>query len=243
MFAFNILVLILAVIAPISQARPLKKRIAQTIDASTAQWEQACLAAGGADKCNPLSQTAFMTLLAAAGPCDQQNAADQMIDLAKTLSNSSDMVKFTQIFVQQPRNSPDSFSIPYCQSAPKNSELNGLFQCQFDGTKATFTGNLAAGAQGTVPFGLASLNPPKSCPANTAGGVADGTQLVDITQDPGLGNVKGGSGNSTSSAAGGGASSVGSSTAAASSSVIASATGASAIASSTSGAAPSCGSN
>ena len=27
-----------------------------------------------------------------------------MIDLAKTLNNDADMIKFTQIFVQQPRN-------------------------------------------------------------------------------------------------------------------------------------------
>ncbi|EJD03734.1 uncharacterized protein FOMMEDRAFT_167061 [Fomitiporia mediterranea MF3/22] len=196
MVASSILALVLAASASTSWAGPLNKRIAQTIADSTAKWEQACTAAGGADKCNPLSQTAFMTLLAAAGPCDQQNAGDQMIDLAKQLNNNADMIKFTQIFVQQPRNSPDSFSIPYCQQAPKNSELNGLFQCQFDGTKDTFTGNLQAGAQGTVPLGLQSLNPPKSCPANPQGGIADGTQLVDVTQDPGLNNIKGGSGNS-----------------------------------------------
>lgn len=146
------------------------------------------LAAGGADKCNPISITAFTTLLAAAGPCDQQNAGDQMIDLAKTLNNDADMIKFTQIFVQQPRNSPDSFSIPYCQQAPKNEELKGLFQCQFQGVKPEFVGNLQPGAQGTVPFGLSSpVNPAGSCPAHTSGGIADGSQLVDITQDPGVG--------------------------------------------------------
>lgn len=109
-----------------------------------------------------------------------------MIDLAKTLNNDQDMIKFAQIFVQQPRNSPDSFSIPYCQQAPKNSELDGLFQCQFQGTKDTFVGNLQPGAEVTVPFGLTSLATPKSCPANPNGGIADGTQLSDITQDPGL---------------------------------------------------------
>ena len=109
-----------------------------------------------------------------------------MIDLAKTLNNDQDMIKFAQIFVQQPRNSPDSFSIPYCQQAPKNSELDGLFQCQFQGTKDTFVGNLQPGAEGTVPFGLTSLATPKSCPANPSGGITDGTQLSDITQDPGL---------------------------------------------------------
>jgi hypothetical protein len=109
-----------------------------------------------------------------------------MIDLAKQLNNDADMIKFTQIFVQQPRNSPDSFSIPYCQQAPANQELNGLFQCQFQGTKDTFVGNLQPGAEGTVPFGLTSLDTAKSCPANPDGGVADGSQLVDLTQDPGL---------------------------------------------------------
>lgn len=86
-------------------AAPLNKRIAQVIADSTAKWEAACLAAGGGEKCNPISVTAFTTLLAAAGPCEQQDSADAMIDLAKTLNNDPDMIKFTQIFVQQPRNS------------------------------------------------------------------------------------------------------------------------------------------
>lgn len=57
------------------------KRIAQTIAVSTARWEQACLAAGGAEKCNPVSVTVFTTLLAAAGNCEQHDSADTMIDL------------------------------------------------------------------------------------------------------------------------------------------------------------------
>lgn len=61
-------------------------------------------AAGGADQCSNISVTAFSTLLAAAGPCDQQNSADAMITLAKTLNNDPDMIKFAQIFAQQPRN-------------------------------------------------------------------------------------------------------------------------------------------
>jgi hypothetical protein len=48
--------------------------------------------------------TAFSTLLAAAGPCEQQNAADQMIDLAKQLNDDAQMIKLAQIFRQQPRN-------------------------------------------------------------------------------------------------------------------------------------------
>lgn len=83
---------------------PLTARIAQTIADSTTQWVQACEAAGGAGQCSTISVAAFSTLLAAAGPCDQQNSADQMVDLAKQLNNDPDMIKFAQIFAQQPRN-------------------------------------------------------------------------------------------------------------------------------------------
>lgn len=47
----------------------------------------------------------FGTLLAAPGPCEQQNAADNMVDLAKTLNNNANMIALAQIFAQQPRNS------------------------------------------------------------------------------------------------------------------------------------------
>jgi len=176
---------------PAISAHPthLTKRIAQVIADSTQDWVQACETAGGGSQCNPISVTAFSTLLAAAGPCDQQNAADQMIDLAKSLGSNAKMIQLAQVFAQQPRNSPNSLSVPYCQQAPKNEELNGLFQCQFDGVNPnTFVGNLQVGAPGTIPFGLSSpVSPPKSCPANPQGGVADGTQLVDSTQNPSTG--------------------------------------------------------
>jgi len=179
--------------ASASAAPLLHKRIAQVIADSTAKWEQACLAAGGAQQCNPLSITAFTTLLAAAGPCEQQDAADKMMDLAKQLK-SDDMIRFTQIFVQQPRNSPNSVAIPYCQTAPRNPELNGLFQCQFVGSNQnTFANGAALGAAGTIPFGLnAPLNPLGSCPANPQGPVPDGQQLVDITTNPNAPGTAGG---------------------------------------------------
>ncbi|EIW58815.1 uncharacterized protein TRAVEDRAFT_149253 [Trametes versicolor FP-101664 SS1] len=187
--------LVLALSAIAVSAVPLEKRIAQTISASTQKWVAACNAAGGADQCSNISVTAFSTLLAAAGPCDQQNSADAMITLAKTLNNDPDMIKFAQIFAQQPRNTPTSESVQYCQQAPKNAELNGLFQCQFQGAKATtFVGGVAVGAAGTIPFGQTTpLSPAGSCPANPTGPIPDGQQLSDITQDPGLANVKGGS--------------------------------------------------
>ena len=137
-----------------------------------------------------------------------------MIDLAKTLGNDAEMIRLTQIFVQQPRNTvcpmvvcispylrysyhiqPNSIAVPYCQKAPKNSELRGLFQCQFQGAnQRTFIGGATLGAPGTIPFGLTELNPLGSCPAHPQGPIADGTQLVDQVQSPGTGAPGGGTG-------------------------------------------------
>lgn len=107
-------------------AAPIEKRIAQTIADSTTAWVAACVSslahhyrlldltrsqtkAGGADKCQPISQVAFTSLLAAGKNCDQQDAADSMIDLAKTLSSDAEMIRLAQIFVQQPRNAVNIF--------------------------------------------------------------------------------------------------------------------------------------
>jgi len=78
--------------------------------------------------------------------------------------------------------------VPYCQKAPRNQELNGLFQCQFQGADPTqFTRGLKAGAPGTIPLGQKNvLNPAGSCPAHTSGPIADGTQLVDQVSSPGV---------------------------------------------------------
>lgn len=80
--------------------------------------------------------------------------------------------------------------MPYCQQSPKNAELNGLFQCQFKGANPNvFVGGIALGQPGTIPLGhTGPLNPLGSCPANPGGPIADGTQLVDLTQNPGVGN-------------------------------------------------------
>jgi hypothetical protein len=83
------------------------------------------------------------------------DAADQMIDLAKTLNNDANMIALAKIFVQQPLDSSDSLAVPYCQNAPQNTELKGFYHCQFKGaTQNTFTGNIPVGQAGTVPYGL-----------------------------------------------------------------------------------------
>jgi len=194
-FSNSVFYAVASIVALTARAAPLEKRIAQVISDSTTQWVQACTAAGGGEKCNPISVTAFSTLLAAASNCDQQNAADSMIDLAKTLNNNPKMIALAQVFAQQPRNSPNSLSVQYCQQQPKNVELNGLFQCQFQSVNPQiFTGNMKVGAQGTIPLGLnAPLNPSGSCKAHPQGPIADGTQLTAITQDPGVKNSIGSS--------------------------------------------------
>ncbi|KAJ8521252.1 hypothetical protein ONZ45_g2009 [Pleurotus djamor] len=188
---------VFAITAASVHALPLTKRIAQSISASTAKWEQACLAAGGGQQCNPVSVNSFSTLLAAVGPCGQQDAADSMVDLAKTLGNDTEMIRLAQIFVQQPRNTPTSLSVQYCDKAPRNSELNGLFQCQFAGANpTTFVGGVAVGQPGTIPFALnAPVSPPGSCPASPNAAVPDGAQLSDIVQNPGVGIAGNGNGN------------------------------------------------
>lgn len=133
-----------------------------------------------------------------------------MIQLAQSLNNDPEMIRLTQIFAQQPRNTvccldnpprlqtylehcqPNSVSVPYCQKAPASPLLAGLFQCQFQGASpTTFVGSLSVGAAGTVPFGLKSLSPLGSCKANPSGPIADGTQLVDLVQDPGVSSANG----------------------------------------------------
>ncbi|THH21555.1 hypothetical protein EW146_g11 [Bondarzewia mesenterica] len=175
-------------------AIPLQKRIAQTIADSTQAWVKACTTAGGADKCNTISQTAFTSLLAAGKNCDQQDAADSMIDLAKQLNNDPEMIRLAQIFVQQPRNAPDSLQVPYCQTAPKNAELSGLFHCQFASSDFTkFSGDQT----GNLPLDVNAVNPPGSCPAKTDGPVPDGVQLNTLVQSPGTPIGGSGSSNST----------------------------------------------
>jgi len=116
---------------------PIHKRIAQVISDSTTKWEAACVsscrclgssylmmssqdAAGGGTQCNQVAVASFGTLLAAPGPCEQQDAADNMVDLAKTLSNNADMITFAQIFAQQPRNSVRIFQVRFLHQHLQN---------------------------------------------------------------------------------------------------------------------------
>ncbi|KZS99882.1 uncharacterized protein LAESUDRAFT_765126 [Laetiporus sulphureus 93-53] len=196
----NSLLFALAGVAAHAAAIPLRKRIAQTIADSTTNWEAACDSAGGGAQCNTIAVNAFETLLIAANVCAQQDAADTMITLGKSL-NSDDMISLAQLFAQQPRNSPDALAVPYCQSAPNNTELEGFYQCQWQGSnQESFVGGLTLGEAGTIPFGLtAAVSPLGSCPAQTSGPVADGDQLTSTTTNPGTAATGDSTGNNTSS--------------------------------------------
>lgn len=183
----NVFVSLALIIASASAVPLLDKRIAQTIIDSVQGWENACDAANGGAQCNAIAVNASSALLAAADPCAQQDSGDIMVNVAKSLNNNQAMITTAQIFVQQPRNSPNSLAVPYCQRAPQNSELNGLFQCQFQGVNENqFANGQALGGQGTIPFGLsAPVNPPGSCPAHTSGAIPNGVQLSSLVSSPG----------------------------------------------------------
>ena len=124
-----------------------------------------------------------------------------MVDVSKALgNNSTDLITLVQVWRQQPRDSKGGLSVLYCQQQPRNTELTGLFQCQFDGTdKNTFTGNIAAGQSaflfvptrickrtdfmsfldGTIPLGLdKAVDPAGSCPSHPDGPIPAGQHLV-----------------------------------------------------------------
>lgn len=84
-----------------------------------------------------------------------------MMSLAKILGSPLELVEYTQLFLQQPRDTSSSLATPYCQKAPKNKELSGFYQCQFESSSKTeFVGGLKVGKCGTIPFGLAKAIAP-----------------------------------------------------------------------------------
>lgn len=79
--------------------------------------------------CKNVGVNAFSTLLETAGSCAQQDAADMMVDLAKQLFDDKDMIRFAQIFAQQPRNTVGVAPLPrmqYLTSRPSTAPGGGL---------------------------------------------------------------------------------------------------------------------
>ena len=125
---------------------PLLKRIAQTDLGQVAQsWQNLCVASGGPrdpnnDPCVVLAGiNGINALLANADPCAQQNNADAMIDFAKLpgINNEQALIANAITYRQHPRNALNINGVvpstPFCQSPPRNSELNGIVNGQLDG--------------------------------------------------------------------------------------------------------------
>ncbi|CAG8576478.1 13427_t:CDS:2, partial [Dentiscutata erythropus] len=80
-----------------------------------------------------LSGAMVRALLAKAPACDQQDRADEVIDLGKELGGDklNQMVKVAQAYRQLERNTPkDGQPSALCNKAPRNKELDGLTQAQ-----------------------------------------------------------------------------------------------------------------
>ena len=92
--------------AAFGRPAPLIPRIAQISSATCERFEAACnRGGGGSEICRNLCLNTAPTILAAAPPCAQQDAADRLVDFAKQLNNNTaEMIKFAQLFAQQPRN-------------------------------------------------------------------------------------------------------------------------------------------
>lgn len=144
-------------------AKPsIAKRIAQADLPAVAQsWQDLCLVSGGDIVTNSPCVTlaginGINALLANADPCAQQVNADAMIDFAKSpgIVNEQALISNAIAYAQHPRNALDingvTPSTPFCQNAPKNPELNGVFHAQLDGVNPGLFGSPALGV---FPFG------------------------------------------------------------------------------------------
>ncbi|OBZ72196.1 hypothetical protein A0H81_07966 [Grifola frondosa] len=90
--------------------------------------------------CGVLSGQAITPLLAAQGECTQQDMADSIIDAAQQFDNvtKASMIALAVEYRQVEKNTPPDFTTNpptnrnsvFCQTAPKNSQLNGLVQAQ-----------------------------------------------------------------------------------------------------------------
>ncbi|KJA19472.1 hypothetical protein HYPSUDRAFT_56606 [Hypholoma sublateritium FD-334 SS-4] len=153
--------------------------------------------------CGVLAGKAITPLLAAQPECSQQDMADAIIDASKQFdaATAAVMVAAAIEYRQAEKNTPPDFTTNppknrnsvFCQTAPKNPELNGLVQAQdpandptlfFDpATKAT----VIKGSQAnTSPFaGAAAAEPAASSTSVTATATATdaGAVLIATSTD------------------------------------------------------------
>ncbi|KAK0446346.1 hypothetical protein EV421DRAFT_272192 [Armillaria borealis] len=120
--------------------------------------------------CGTLAGAAITPLLAAQPECSQQDMADQIIDAAAQFdaATQANMIALAVEYRQAEKNTPPDFSTQpptprnsvFCQTAPKNSQLNGLVQAQDPANDPNLFFDPALGATvklgsqaNTFPFG------------------------------------------------------------------------------------------
>ncbi|KAF8213930.1 hypothetical protein K438DRAFT_1563942 [Mycena galopus ATCC 62051] len=146
------------------------RRFGQDHPAVLTQLRAAC----GGGVCAKLAGAAVTPLLAKSGECTQQDMADQIIDTAKQQFNGttqSNMIALAVQYRQVEKNTPPDFKTKpetfrnsvFCQTAPKNAELNGLVQAQDPANDPNVFFDPATGASvqlgaqaNTRPFGTAA---------------------------------------------------------------------------------------
>ncbi|KAK0193888.1 hypothetical protein F5146DRAFT_953030 [Armillaria mellea] len=120
--------------------------------------------------CGTLAGAAITPLLAAQPECSQQDMADQIIDAAAQFdaATQANMIALAIEYRQAEKNTPPDFTTQpptprnsvFCQTAPKNSQLNGLVQAQDPANDPNLFFDPALGATvklgsqaNTFPFG------------------------------------------------------------------------------------------
>ncbi|KAI0069131.1 hypothetical protein BV25DRAFT_1834172 [Artomyces pyxidatus] len=126
-----------------SSALPVQKHTTGAIADCIARWLKACQTAGGADQCTTKFQNAFQTLLDGKN-CDQKDDAEQMV----SFTNDSEMTRLAQLFIQQPRNAPNSLHAP---DAPVKR--------QSDSASGTDSGNGSSSGYGNNQNGSGNFSP------------------------------------------------------------------------------------
>jgi hypothetical protein len=149
-------------------SRRISKRIAQADLPAVAQsWQDLCLKSGGDLQTNTPCVTlagdnGISSLLANADACAQQDNADAMVDFAKSkgVTNKQALIDNAIAYRKHPRNALNingvTPSTPFCQKAPKNSELDGVVNGQLDGVDP--------GLFGSPKTGIVAFGDPSSCP-------------------------------------------------------------------------------
>ncbi|KAK0204895.1 hypothetical protein DFS33DRAFT_1382785 [Desarmillaria ectypa] len=125
--------------------------------------------------CGTLAGAAITPLLAAQPECSQQDMADKIIDAAAQFdaNTQANMIELAIEYRQAEKNTPPDFSTQpstprnsvFCQTAPKNSQLNGLVQAQDPANDPNLFFDPALGATvklgsqaNTFPFGTNGTN-------------------------------------------------------------------------------------